>query len=237
MSSFGVLPKNFNDLTGRRFGRLTVIERAENRKGRVMWKCVCDCGNICVVNAYHLTSGHSNSCGCLCDESRHKKAIHNGCKDRLYHVWATMKQRCLNPNHNGYKNYGARGISVCDEWANDYAAFRKWAYENGYDENAQRFACTIDRIDNDGDYSPDNCRWVKDYSIQVKNRRHYEYASHRKSVIRISNDGEEVTFKSMREAARRTTGNVKSASSISACCRGERVSAYGYTWRLAGDAE
>lgn len=237
MSSFGVLPKNFNDLTGRRFGRLEVIERAENRKGRVMWKCVCDCGNTCVINAYHLTSGHSNSCGCLCDESRHKKAIHNGCKDRLYHVWVTMKQRCLNPNHNGYKNYGARGISVCDEWANSYAAFRKWAYENGYDENAQRFACTIDRIDNDGDYSPDNCRWVKDYSIQVKNRRHYEYASHRKSVIRISNDGEEVTFRSMREAARKTTGNVKSASSISACCRGERVSAYGYTWRLAGDAE
>lgn len=237
MSSFGISPKNFNDLTGRRFGRLAVIERAENRKGRVMWKCVCDCGNVCVVNAYHLTSGRSNSCGCLCDEIRHKKAIHNGCKDRLYHVWVTMKQRCSNPNHNSYKNYGARGISVCDEWVNDYAAFRKWAYENGYDENAQRFACTIDRIDSDGDYSPDNCRWVKDYSIQVKNRRHYEYASHRKSVIRISNDGEEVTFSSMREAARNTTGNVKSASSISACCRGERVSAYGYTWRLAGDGE
>ena len=216
---------------------MTVIERAENRKSVVMWKCVCDCGNVCVVNAYNLTSGHSSSCGCLRDESRHKKAIHNGCKDRLYHVWVTMKQRCSNPNHNSYKNYGARGISVCDEWVNDYAAFRKWAYENGYDENAQRFACTIDRIDSDGDYSPDNCRWVKDYSIQVKNRRHYEYASHRKSVIRISNDGEEVTFSSMREAARNTTGNVKSASSISACCRGERVSAYGYTWRLAGDGE
>ena len=235
MSNHSTCPYNFKDLVGKRFGRWTVIERSANLNGRTMWKCICMCGNVREVSLYNLTSGHSKSCGCIREENRHKKAVHNGCDDRLYHVWSSMKQRCTNPNNSNYRNYGARGITVCSEWLHDYASFRSWATENGYDESAPARGCTLDRIDVNGNYEPGNCRWVRRWSEQVKNRRPYKYASHHKQVVRIASDGSTRRFNSMREAARETTGNVKSASSISACCRGERVSAYGYAWRLAGE--
>lgn len=88
-------------------------------------------------------------------------------RERLYEVWAGMKGRCNNPNHSEYHRYGAKGIRVCDEWSS-YSNFRAWAYENGYDENAPRNKCTIDRIDSTKNYEPSNCRWV-DFLIQSNN--------------------------------------------------------------------
>ena len=170
------MPK-FEDLTGQRFGRLVVIVREPNKtlssgKKKTMWKCACDCGQEAVVRAECLKSGYTKSCGCLSNEMFHKMITKHGhCKERLYSIWQAIRQRCLNPNDAEYKSYGGRGISVCDEWS-DYLAFRSWAYSSGYDENAPYRACTIDRIDNDGNYEPSNCRWVN-MDAQMRNKSNH----------------------------------------------------------------
>lgn len=161
----------FNDLVGKRFGRLVVLERAEskilsNGNIKTMWLCRCDCGNTSVVRADSLMGGKTTSCGCYLRERQIK---HGGYKDRLYHVWHNMKDRCERPKNTNYKNYGGRGIKVCDEWR-EYANFREWAYANGYDENAPFGDCTLDREDVNGNYEPSNCRWV-DLKVQENNRR------------------------------------------------------------------
>lgn len=114
MSSFGISPKNFNDLTGQRFGRLTVIKRHTPKGQKVRWLCKCDCGNEKDISAYELTSGNTKSCGCLQAESRYLRRNPEGRGTRLYGVWKAMKQRCRDKNHKGYRLYGARGINVCD---------------------------------------------------------------------------------------------------------------------------
>lgn len=163
-------------MTGQRFGRLEVVGRSENKRKMAMWVCRCDCGNTKVVRGTDLRSGHTQSCGCL-----HKETVtthgstrnHGRIRSRLYKVWTSMKSRCYNENHPAYNCYGGRGIIICDEWKDDFQTFFDWAMANGYDENARRGDCTIDRIDVDGNYCPENCRWV-DMKVQANNKRKHK---------------------------------------------------------------
>lgn len=138
------------------FGRLTTATEAEKISGRRAFNCKCECGNSTTVKLMNLKSGHTKSCGCLRTEtSRDLLTTHGGRKDNLYKVWSGMKARCNNKNHTSYERYGGRGIFVCKEWNSDYMLFREWSLLSGYKRGLQ-----IDRINNDKEYSPDNCRWV-----------------------------------------------------------------------------
>lgn len=164
------------DLTGKRYGRLVVLERCETVKhgDHVKWLCQCDCGNMAKVRSNSLRFGNTLSCGCLKIDHAMKHVEehtkHGLSGERLYAVWKSLVSRCTNPNNERYKDYGGRGITVCKQWLHDYESFRKWAFETGYDTAAKRNVCTIDRINNEGNYEPSNCRWV-DMKVQCANRR------------------------------------------------------------------
>ena len=160
------------NLVGMKFGRLTVMDREspKSKKAKGLWVCKCECGNVIKVNTSDLKSGNTTSCGCKRKETlRQLRTKHGESNTRLYNVWSDMKKRCYNTKNVDYKNYGGRGISVCDEWM-DFQNFYDWAIANGYDETAPRGQCTIDRINVDGNYEPENCRWVDRY-IQMNNKR------------------------------------------------------------------
>lgn len=144
----------FIDLKNKKYNKWTVLalDRIENRKS--YWLCKCDCGTEKIIYGGSLKSGTSKSCGCFRKESMPKKA--NGlAKTRINNIYHSMKSRCNNKNVKRYKNYGGRGIKVCDSWNNNFLEFYNWAINNGYDDNL-----TLDRINVDGNYEPNNCRWV-----------------------------------------------------------------------------
>jgi hypothetical protein len=159
------------DLTGMRFGRLTVIGKTRSSSGRVAWNCKCDCGNETTPLTTSLLKGHSQSCGCLhSDMLGDMFRKHGQYRTRLYRIWSNMIQRCNNPKNDNYHLYGAKGVSVCDEWK-DFATFSKWAMDSGYADNL-----SIDRIETGKSYYPSNCRWATPQE-QTDNRECTRYVS------------------------------------------------------------
>lgn len=156
------------DFRGKRFGKLVAIEPTQQRlHGKVIWLCKCDCGNLCKILSSRLVSGHTKSCGCYSSErTTELNTTHGGSHTRLYSIWDSMKTRCNNSKSKTYSYYGGKGITVCLEWEKDFATFRDWALDNGYAENL-----TLDRIDGEKGYCPENCRWATWHEQRVNQKR------------------------------------------------------------------
>lgn len=152
------------DIIGKKIGHLRVVSLAYHKR---IWfyNCLCDCGNKKIVGRNSLLSGDTKSCG-SCQK-------HGLSKTRIYSLWRAMKTRCSNPNTTEWKHYGGKGVSVCDEWKNDFMAFYDWSLRNGYNDTL-----TIDRIDTNGNYTPDNCRWTT-YYVQSRNKTNNKWITYK----------------------------------------------------------
>ena len=174
------------NILGRRFGKLLVLKECKERDkfGNKIYKCLCDCGNITYIKSPSLITHNTRSCGCL-------RGVNHGKRDtKLYYIWCNIKQRCYNKNNNRYQDYGGRGIVVCDAWKHDFMNFYEWAMTHGYDDNL-----TIDRIDNNKGYNPDNCRWVNK-KTQNNNKRNNVLLTYNGKTQTITQWAEELCIKS-----------------------------------------
>lgn len=166
---------DWNEYVGKKFNRLTVLRIAGiNKYNRVIYECQCDCGRKKHAEASKVKNGALKSCGCLQSEVVGKNfEIHGLTNTRLFRIWQSMKARCYDPNHSRYYAYGARGITVCEEWLHDFQAFYDWAIANGYADNL-----SIDRKDVNGNYEPSNCKWSTDIE-QANNTTRNRYVTYR----------------------------------------------------------
>lgn len=179
----------YDNLEGMQFSRLLVQEKTERKNGHQFYRCRCTCGEIVTVSGSALVQGKAKSCGCLRKEKAkvHAEALnrnevsvkHGDYSSRLYRIWVGMKRRCYNECCDHYDNYGGRGITVCEDWRDNYQQFKTWALANGYSDEL-----TLDRIDSNKDYSPDNCRWAT-RKTQANNTR---------SNVRVEYHGENRTI-------------------------------------------
>lgn len=187
----------FIDLTGKKFGRLTVISRFGSTKSKsATWLCKCECGNEKIVQTCHLKSGATTSCGCYQKQRASESNVtHGDSKTRLYSEWTHMKKRCYWKNYKYYYLYGGRGITVCDEWKNSFQSFKEWATNNGYSDEL-----TLDRIDNNKSYDPLNCRWTTCY-VQSNNRNFNHIVSYH---------GESASYEVMCRKLNVNTGTIRS---------------------------
>lgn len=163
------------NLIGKQYGRLTVIKYiGKDKYNNAMWKCKCSCGNTITIRGATLRNGKARSCGCLhketCKQLAKNNITHNMSNTRLYRAWQGMKSRCYCKQNNRYQYYGEHGIKVCDEWKNDFQTFYNWSMKHGYKENL-----TIDRIDVNGNYEPNNCRWITNGEQQRNKRNNKMY--------------------------------------------------------------
>ena len=181
--------KELNKELGQKYGRLTVIEIIKPKKGLTKWRCKCDCGNEYIGIGKYIKYGNIKSCGCIAKELQENAIVYK----RIYKVFRGMIERCYNPKNKNFKNYGGRGITICEEWKKDPRKFIDWAYKNGYNEKAKKWECTIDRIDVNGNYEPNNCRWV-DMKIQAKNKRRSGRIGKKYNIY-----GKEMTVKEIEE--------------------------------------
>lgn len=171
---------------GDKFGKWTILEEVApkiiSNKPRRVFKCKCECGNIGEVQLACLRNGHSTSCGCVQKRKVSETMFKHGLSDKhpLYSIWKNMKKRCNNPKASEYENYGGRGISVCENWSNKFQDFYNWAITNGWSEDL-----TIDRIDNDGNYCPENCRWST-FKTQMNNMTKNHYVQYNDSLYTLS---------------------------------------------------
>lgn len=180
------------DLEGKKFGRLYVVSFVGlNHRKEAVWRCKCDCGNEINVRSRPLRIGHTKSCGCLKIEEEKTRAEHPHKKthglsnSRLYTIWLNMKARCLNRKNEHYNDYGGRGITICQEWLDDFMNFYNWAIENGYSDDL-----SIDRINVNGNYEPSNCRWVCE-TTQANNKRNnkiVEYKGQKKTIHQLAKE-------------------------------------------------